>query len=78
MINATTSTIAAIIICWGIIYRISAELGYKSGDKWPALMILGVVFACTIGLSLFPFKSVPLVVVGSYTALSGISVPFLS
>lgn len=78
LLSATTSTIAAIIICWGIIYRISAELGYKPGDKWPALMVLGVVFACTVGLSLFPFKSVPLVVVGSYTALSGISVPFLS
>ena len=77
LLSATTSTIAAIIICWGIIYRICAELGYKSGDKWPALMVLGVVYACTIGLSLFPFKSVPLVVVGSYTALSGISVPFL-
>lgn len=76
LLSATTSTIAAIIICWGIVYRICAELGYKSGDKWPALMVLGVVFACTIGLSLFPFKSVPLVVVGSYTAMSGIDISF--
>lgn len=78
LLSATTSTIAAIIICWGIVYRISAELGYKPGDKWPALMVLGVVFSCTVGLSLFPFRSVPLVVVGSYSALSGIDVPFLN
>lgn len=79
LLSATTSTIAAIIICWGIIYRISQQLGYKKGDQWPALMVFGVVFACTIGLSLFPFRSVPLVVVGSFTAISGgMTISFLN
>lgn len=41
-------------------------------------MVLGIVLACTIGLSLFPFKSVPLTVLGSFTALSGQTVPFFS
>lgn len=78
LLSASTSTVAAIIICWGIIYRISKELGFKPGDKWPALMVLGVVYACTLGLSLFPYKSVPLVVLGTFSKISGMEVVFLN
>lgn len=77
-LSATTSPLPAIFICWAILYRIASQIGYKPRDKWPALMVLGIILACTIGLSLFPFKSVPLTVLGSFTALSDQTVPFFS
>lgn len=78
LLSAATSTIAAIIICWSITYKICAQIGYKPGDTWPKIMTFGIVLACTLGLSLFPFKSVPLVVLGAYSTLSDIHISFLS
>lgn len=78
LLSAATSTMPAIIICWGILYGICKELGYKPGDKYPALMVLGVVYACTLGLGLLPFKTVSLGIMGVYKELSGISIPYLN
>ena len=76
ILSATVSTIAAIIICWGIFSMIAKSVGYKPGDAWPALIVLGIVYSCTLGQCLFPFKAVPIGLLGIYSQLSGSAIPF--
>ena len=76
VLSAATTTVAAIIICWGIFGMIAKSVGYQKGDAWPALIELGIVYSCTLGLCLFPFKSVPLAILGVYSQLSGNAIPF--
>lgn len=78
ILSAATSTMAAIVIFWGILYMIAKTLGYKSGDAYPALMILGIVYSCTLGLCVLPFKSVPLGLLGIYQQMSGEAIAFAS
>ena len=59
LLSATVNTLASIIICWGILYDICLSLGYKKGDLYPALMILGVTIFATIGMERFPTSSSP-------------------
>lgn len=77
ILSAAVSTMAAIVICWGILYMVAKALGYKPGDAYPALMVLGIVYSCTLGLCLLPFKSVPLGLLGIYQQLSGEAIPFI-
>ena len=59
LLSATVNTLASIIICWGILYDICLSLGYKKGELYPALMILGVTIFATIGMERFPTSSSP-------------------
>lgn len=77
ILSAATSTMAAIVICWSILYMVAKSLGYRPGDAYPAIMVLGIVYACTLGLCLLPFKSVPLGLLGIYQQLSGEAIPFI-
>lgn len=76
ILSALTSTMAAIVICWGIFYMVAQSVGFKQGDDYPALIVLGIVYSCTLGLCLLPFKSVPLGLLGAYSQLSGTVIPF--
>ena len=49
LISAFVSTFAAIFVFWGIIYSICKKVGYKPYDKYPTLMVFGVIFMAQIG-----------------------------
>ncbi len=61
--------IPIMLICWNILYQISAQVGYKKGDAWPALMTFGITMCATLGMCFFPFQISP---VGMYGILSAI------
>lgn len=71
LLSATVNTLASIIICWGILYDVCLSLGYKKGDLYPALMVLGVTIFATIGMGAFPYKLIPLLVLGAYQKMGG-------
>ncbi len=68
---------AAIIVFWGIIYIVAERFHFQPKDKYPTLMILGVILACSIGSSVMPYKPVPLVILQAYSTVSGTSMDFL-
>ncbi len=78
LLSAGTSTIGAIVLCWGILYMVVESLGYKPGDTYPAFMVITIVYACTLGLCLLPFKSVPLALLGVFSSLSGEAVSYVN
>jgi len=78
ILSAMTSTVPAIIVCWGILYSILKQLNYKPGDSFSSFMVIGVVYSCLIGLGLFPWKTVQMVVLGIFEKMAGYSMDYLS
>ncbi|MBP3625335.1 MAG: SLC13 family permease [Peptococcaceae bacterium] len=62
------------LLTWGFIYQICDILGYKPFDKFPNLMIFGVTIMGAISLSTLPWSMNALVILGSYTASSGVAI----
>ena len=46
----------ACTVATALVDSVAEEAGYQKGDKWPLLMIIGIVFASIMGFSFFPFK----------------------
>ena len=67
---------AAVIVFWGIIYIIADLFHFKPQDKWPTLMLIGVILACSIGGCVMPYKPVPLVILQAYSTVSGTPMDF--
>ena len=51
-INSIPST----IICWSLLLNLFPALGFKSGDKWPIVMVFGILFTATLGASIPSFQ----------------------
>ena len=46
---------AAILVSWEFVYTIAKEAGYTRKDKWPRMMIVGVIVANALGGVMMPF-----------------------
>lgn len=73
---ALANPVASLMIFWGIIYRICSLMGYKPFEKWPTIMIVGVMIASTLGWGAFPYKILALMILGSYSSLTGSAINF--
>ncbi len=76
LLSATTQVIAAIVICWGILYQICGKLGYVKKEAYPAYMVLGIVIAGILGTALLPFKPLPYSIMAVYSQSSGTTIGF--
>lgn len=73
---ALTNAIVAMLVFWQIFYGIAKQLGYKPRDRYPTYMILGITLTSAFGAALLPFKVLPILLMNSYTTLSGESVNY--
>lgn len=60
-------SVPAILICWGFVYAICQQIGYRPRDSYPMIMVVGIVYASIMGFGFFPFK---IAVVANYGFLS--------
>jgi sodium-dependent dicarboxylate transporter 2/3/5 len=58
------------IILWSILFDLFDKVGYKKGDKWPSVMVFGVLFTSTVGAFVTPFQ---IGVVANYGMLTAAS-----
>ncbi len=58
-----TLTPAAIIV-WAILVKYCSDIGYKKGDKYPIVMIIGIAQAALMGYSVVPYHLPAQVLVG--------------
>ncbi len=67
--------VAPLLIMWEIVYTLANIAGYQKGDPWPSFACAGVVVFSCIGCFWFPITEYPILVYGTYQALSGITDP---
>lgn len=70
----TGNPLVATLIMWGILVPLCDRLGYKNGEKWPHLMLLGTGAISGFAGAILPFKGLPLYLYGSVKAITGESV----
>ena len=59
------------LIVWAIFYGICEVYGVKPGDHWATMVMVAIPFFGSVTASIFPFKSLPIVALGAYSAISG-------
>ncbi len=60
IIGALISVTPGIVITWAILYVMCEGYGYKPHDKYPTIMVIGIVFAALMGQAALPFKAAPI------------------
>lgn len=76
VISAVTSLYPVVLIFWTIIYDISKKMGFRPYDKFPTLMIIGVMLSATLGVICLPFRTLGVATNGIYQSLTGESIGF--
>lgn len=76
ILGGLTSATPAAIIGWSLLYGIFNICGYSKKEGYPVMMMIGAVYAAQLGMSLIPFKSLPLVSISAYETLSGVSIDY--
>lgn len=69
--SAFTNTFAAILIFWSIFYNICHQVGIKPYEKYPTLMTLGIAIFSILGSCFLPYRTSPLILLGTYASLTG-------
>lgn len=68
---------AAFFLFWGILFSIFKKVGYKPYERYPAIMIVGVIISASPFGLMLPFKAMPLVILGTFANITGIQVNYL-
>lgn len=68
---------AAFFLFWGILFNIFKKVGYKPYERYPAIMIIGVIISASPFGIMLPFKALPLVILGTFTSITGLQVNYL-
>ena len=76
VLSTAVVVLPAIIMMWAILYAVLKEVGYKPGEKYSTIMVIGVFFAAISGQAAFPFMGSALGIVGVYESVSGLTMPF--
>lgn len=76
ILGGLTSASPAALIGWAILYAICDLVGYKKGDGYPTMMVFAIVFAAQVGMSMIPFKQVPLTVLGAFSNITGMTIDY--
>ncbi len=72
MVSAT----AACLVMIPLIKSIALLYGFKPGDKWPMLMMGGLVYVGSTSYLILPYKSLPLIVFAGYEATTGQTIAY--
>lgn len=65
------SVTPGVIIPWAILYTMCEGYGYRPHEKYPTLMVIGIMLAALMGHSAFPFKALAVMVQGAISSQTG-------
>lgn len=73
----SANVLPALIFMWAILYDVLKETGYKKGDLYTTLMVIGVFFGCISGQAAKPFTGSALMIVGAYEQVAQAQIGYL-
>lgn len=73
----SASQLPLLLLMWSILYGILKELGYKKGDKYTAIMVIGTILGTICGQAAKPFTGSPLVMIGAYEKVAQAHLEYL-
>lgn len=73
----SASQLPLLLLMWSILYGILTELGYKKGDSYTAIMVIGTILGTVCGQAAKPFTGSPLVMIGAYEKVAQTHLEYL-
>jgi len=73
----SANILPALLLMWSILYGVLENVGYKKGDKYTAIMVIGTMFGAISGQAAKPFTGSALAVVASFEKTSKIHIDYL-
>lgn len=67
---------AAMLLIWGIIYKIAKITGMKPFDPYPTCLLIGTTIAGAMSSVVFPFLNTALFLCSAFSAMSGLAVDY--
>ncbi len=76
IISATVNLFAAIILMWNVFYSFCEQVGYKKGDRYPSLVLMAILYCCTMFGGVLPYMSISILVVGQLEKFTGLGINY--
>ena len=66
----SANILPALLFMWAILYSVLEDVGYKKGDKYTSIMVIGTLFGAISGQAAKPFTGSALMIAGAYEKVS--------
>lgn len=73
----SANLLPALLFMWAILYGVLTNVGYKKGDKYTTVMVIGTMFAAISGQAAKPFTGSALMMTGAYEKAAGQGLDYL-
>ena len=73
----SANILPALLFMWAILYGVLEDVGYKKGDRYTALMVIGTMFGAISGQAAKPFTGSALMMVGAYEKVAKTQLDYL-
>lgn len=71
------SILPALLFMWSILYNVLNDVGYKKGDKYTTIMVIGTMFAAISGQAAKPFTGSSLAIIAAFQKTAKVSIDYL-
>lgn len=76
LISSLVNTFAAMFLMWGIFVSYCDETGFKHGDKYPMLVLMGLLYCCSISAGILPYMGMGILVISQLQSFAGMSINY--
>ena len=73
----SANILPALLLMWSILYDVLKDVGYKKGDKYTTIMVIGTMFGAISGQAAKPFTGSALMIVGSFEKVTKLQLDYL-
>lgn len=73
----SANILPALLFMWAILYSVLEDVGYKKGDKYTAIMVIGTMFGAISGQASKPFTGSALMITGAYEKVAHAQLDYL-
>lgn len=74
----SANVLPALLFMWATLYGVLQDVGYKKGDRYTAVMVVGTLFAAISGQAAKPFTGSALMIVSAFEKVSKMQIDYLS
>ena len=74
-LSVAVNVTPALILMWTVLYGVLADLGYKKGDKFTSLMVVGTFLGAISGQASLPFSGSTLAILSVFETAAEMSMP---
>ncbi len=73
----SANILPALLFMWAILYSVLEDVGYKKGDRYTAIMVVGTMFGAISGQAAKPFTGSALMIIGAYEKVANAELDYL-